>query len=139
MKKLLLNIAAASLMVALFVPATKSIYQVKADSDYVVYKNVDLGLEDYGDVFTYDGDGSVDYYFGNDLSTKAELQLSYRNSRTTGTSNYWIGVGDYAVYVSASATIRYLYLTDNDFLYILNGLYLYIQFHNLFMIRKNKL
>lgn len=114
MKKLLLNIAAASLMVALFVPATKSIYQVKADSDYVVYKNVDLGLEDYGDVFTYDGDGSVDYYFGNDLSTKAELQLSYRNSRTTGTSNYWIGVGDYAVYVSASATIRYLYLTDNN-------------------------
>ena len=114
MKKLLLSIAAASLMVALSVPAAKSIYQAKADTDYVVYKNADLGLEDYGDVYTYDSDGSVDYYFGNDLSTKAELQLSYRNSRTTGASNYWIGVGDYAVYVSASATIRYLYLTDNN-------------------------
>ena len=54
MKKLLLSIAAASLMVALSVPAAKSIYQAKADSDYVVYKNADLGLEDYGDVFTYD-------------------------------------------------------------------------------------
>ncbi len=115
MKKGILGIIAAGFLIALAAPlGNKQIQQVKADDDYVVYKNADLGLEDYGDVYTYNSDGSVDYYFGNDLSPKSELQLRYRNSGVGEDSNYWIGVGDYAVYVSASATIRYLYLNDDN-------------------------
>lgn len=82
----------------------------KADSDFTVYKNADLGLLDYGEVLSYNGDGVKAYVEGGELSTKSELQLQYRNTSNEA-SNYWVGVGGYAVYVSQSATIRFLKLT----------------------------
>lgn len=84
--------------------------QVNADDGFVTYKNADLGLLDYGDVLTYKGDGTNAYVIGAELSEKSELQLSYKNGDTTANHNYWVSVGGYAVYVSTSSTIRFLYL-----------------------------
>ena len=83
----------------------------KADADFTVYENTDLGLVDYGDVLTYDADGVTAYIEGNELSEKTELHLQYKNS-TTNSQNYWVGVGGYAVYISTSSTMRFLRLTN---------------------------
>lgn len=115
MKKIVLGLATLGLLASLAVPfGNKAIEKVVADNDYVVYKNADLGLDGYGDTYSYDGDGSYDYYIGNELSAKSELHLRYHNSKVGSNSNYWIGVGGYAFYVSTSSTVRYLWLTDNN-------------------------
>lgn len=114
MKKIILGLATLGLLASIAVPVNKNFARVEADGDYVVYKNADLGLEDYGDTYVFNGDGTYDYYIGDELSVKSELHLRYRNSRVGENSNYWISVGGYAVYVSASSTIRFLYLTDNN-------------------------
>ena len=93
-----------------FALLSKNAMQVsKADSDFVVYENGDLGLVDYGDVLTYDADGVKAYINAGELSAKSELHLQYKNS-STANQNYWIGVGGYAAYVSTSSTMRFLRL-----------------------------
>lgn len=82
----------------------------KADVDYTVYENADLGLLDYGDILSYDADGTKAYIDAAELSVKSELHLQYKNSDIAKNCNYWIGVGGYAVYVSTSSTVRFLKL-----------------------------
>ena len=98
-----------------FASIKKNAEIVKADGDYTVFKNADLGLEDYGDILTYNADGTTANIIGGDLAAKSELKLTYHNSNNNGnTSNYWVSVGGYAMYISASSTIRFSWI-GSDF------------------------
>ena len=102
----LLGLSFASLSFALL---NKKETRISKADDFIVYENDDLGLVDYGDVLTYDADGVKAYLNAGELSAKAELHLQYKNS-STNNQNYWIGIGGYAAYVSASSTMRFLRL-----------------------------
>ena len=94
MKKIVLGLASLGLLASLVIPSgNKAADKAIADTGFVVYKNADLGLEDYGDTYVYNGDGTYDYYIGSELSAKSELHLRYRNSNVGNNSNYWLSVG----------------------------------------------
>ena len=85
----------------------------KADSEYTIYRCDDLGFatRDPNDtrIVKGDSDGGVQTK-GNVLSEKSELRFTFKKTL----DNYWIGVGGYAVYVSSSTTVRFLYLGYNS-------------------------
>ena len=75
----LIGLSFASFSFALL---SKNSMQVsKADSDFVVYENGDLGLVDYGDVLTYDADGVKAYLNAGELSAKSELNEVFDGNR----------------------------------------------------------
>ena len=87
--------------------------QVKAISGCTTYYNSDLGFatRDPNDtrVVLGDVDGGMQTK-GVVADAKSELKINFKKTL----DNYWIGVGGYAVYVSSSTTVRFLYLGYNS-------------------------
>ena len=87
--------------------------QAATEDGYTVYRCDDLGFatRDSGDtrIVKGDSDGGMQTK-GNVLSEKSELRFTFKKTL----DNYWIGVGGYAVYVSSSTTVRFLYLSYNS-------------------------
>ncbi len=87
--------------------------EVKAISGCTTYYNNDLGFasRDPGDtrVVLGDVDGGMQTK-GVVADAKSELKINFKKTL----DNYWIGVGGYAVYVSSSTTVRFLYLGYNS-------------------------
>ena len=90
---------------------TKENNSIVAESTegYTTYYRQDLGFNsrDPNDtrVVIGDVDGGMQTK-GNDLATKSEIKITYKNTQ----SNYWIGVGGIAIYVSNASTLRVLNL-----------------------------
>ena len=84
----------------------------KAESEYTVYRNEELGFttRDSGDnrVVKGDVDGGMQTK-GNVLADKSEIRVAFKQT----TANWWFGVGGYAVYMSNGSSIRFLNLSYN--------------------------
>lgn len=107
-------LAAFSLGASLLVKsAPKKETAVSAVEGYTTYYNDDLGFATRDPNETHivkgDADGGMQTK-GNVLSEKSELVLRFKKTL----DNYWIGVGGYAVYVSGSTSVRFLYLGYNS-------------------------
>ena len=100
-----------------FNKSNKTAVKAVTEEGYTIYHEDDLGFatRDSGDtrVVKGDVDGGMQTK-GAVLADKSELQFTMKKTF----DNYWIGVGGYAVYVSSSTTIRFLYLGYNS-----NGAY----------------
>ena len=105
--------AASGLLLANKANANKAENVAKATSAYTIYQCDDLGFatRDPNDtrIVKGDSDGGMQTK-GNALSEKSELHFTFKKT----VDNYWIGIGGYAVYVSSSTTLRFLYLTYNS-------------------------
>ena len=104
---------ASGLLLANKANANKAENVAEATSAYTIYQCDDLGFatRDPNDtrIVKGDSDGGMQTK-GNALSEKSELHFTFKKT----VDNYWIGIGGYAVYVSSSTTIRFLYLTYNS-------------------------
>ena len=93
--------------------ALKTKADIPAAVGYTTYFTDDLGFNtrDTNDnrIILGDVDGGVQTK-GVVLDNKAEIRLNMKRTVT----NYWVGVGGYAVYVSNDAIIRFLYLGYNS-------------------------
>ena len=105
--------AASGLLFANKANANKAENVAEATSAYTIYQCDDLGFatRDPNDtrIVKGDSDGGMQTK-GNALSEKSELHFTFKKT----VDNYWIGIGGYAVYVSSSTTLRFLYLTYNS-------------------------
>lgn len=86
------------------------VQEVAAEDGYTVYYAGDLGFatRDPNDtrIVLGDADHGEQTVGTTSLAAKSEQRFSFKKTR----SNYWMGVGGYAVYVSENTTIRFLYL-----------------------------
>lgn len=89
------------------------VQEVAADDDYSVYYSGDLGFatRDANDTRIVLGDADHgEQAVGAALAAKSEQRFTFKKTR----SNYWMGVGGYAIYVSSDTTIRFLYLSHSS-------------------------
>ncbi len=85
------------------------VQEVAAEDGYTVYYDGDLGFatRDPNDTRIIMGDADHgEQTVGASLAAKSEQIFTFKKTR----SNYWMGVGGYAVYVSSDTTIRFIYL-----------------------------
>ena len=116
-KKLLVLALSSTLAISLGVAigtANKQAQETKlaAADGYTVYENEDLGFatRDSGDTRVVKGDADGGQQTkGNVLATKSELHLNFKRTMT----NYWIGVGGFAIYSSEDTTVRFITLTKS--------------------------
>ena len=107
-------LALAGAGVAAFAKPNKAPQQASADNNgYTTYFSNELGFatRDPNDtrIVLGDSDGGMQTK-GIEVAQKSEFNFTFKKTL----DNYWIGVGGYAVYVSSSTTVRFLYLTYNS-------------------------
>ena len=103
-------VVATALTISKAPQKASKVSEVAAANGYTTYYDGDLGFatRDANDSRVVLGDTDHgEQAVGASLAAKSEQVFTFKRTR----SNYWMGVGGYAVYVSSDTTIRFIYLT----------------------------